>query len=40
MVLMELTVDLAFEGHSLIVEATVLSLQDPTDPDPNGEFDQ
>jgi hypothetical protein len=37
-VLMELTVDLAFEGHSLIVEATVLSLQDPTDP--NSEFDR
>lgn len=37
-VLMELTVDLAFEGHSLSVEATVLSLQDPTDP--NSEFDR
>ena len=38
--LMELTVDLAYEGHSLTVEAMVLSLQDPTDPDPNGEFDR
>ena len=37
-VLMELTVDLAFEGHSLSAEATVLSLQDPTDP--NSEFDR
>jgi hypothetical protein len=37
-VLMELTVDLAFEGHSLSVEATVFSLQDPTDP--NSEFDR
>jgi hypothetical protein len=37
-VLMELTVDLAFEGHKLTVEAAVLSLQDPTDP--NSEFDQ
>ena len=39
-VLMELTVDLAYEGHSLTVEAIVLSLQDPTNPDPNGDFDQ
>ena len=29
---MEITVDLAFEGHSLFVEAAVLGLQDPTDP--------
>ena len=40
LMLMELTVDLAFEGHSLTVEAMVLSLQDPTDPDPNGDFDR
>jgi hypothetical protein len=38
--LMELTVDLAYDGHSLTVEAMVLSLQDPTNPDPNGDFDQ
>jgi hypothetical protein len=37
-VLMELTVDLAFEGHSLMVEATVISLQHPSDP--NSEFDR
>jgi hypothetical protein len=37
-VLMELTVDLAYEGHSLLVEVAVVSLQDPTDP--NSEFDQ
>ena len=36
-VLMELTVDLAFDGHSLLVEAAVISLQDPTDP--TSEFD-
>ena len=37
-VLMEVTVDLAFEGHSLTVEAAVLSLQDATDP--TSEFDR
>ena len=37
-VLMELTVDLAYEGHSLMVEATVLSLQDPRDP--NSDFER
>jgi hypothetical protein len=39
-VIMQVTVDLAFEGHSLTVNATVLSLQDPTDPGPDGEFDE
>lgn len=37
-VIMELTVDLAVEGHSLLVEAFVLSLQDPTNP--NSDFDR
>jgi|KBSSwiStaDraftv2_1062776.scaffolds.fasta_scaffold89789_4 hypothetical protein len=37
-VLMELTVDLAYEGHSLLVEAAVISLQDPKDP--ASDFDQ
>ena len=36
-VLMELTVDLDFDGHSLLVEAAVISLQDPTDP--TSDFD-
>jgi hypothetical protein len=38
LVLMEVTVDLAFEGHSLFVQAAVISLQDPTDP--NSEVDR
>ena len=38
LVLVELTVDLAFEGHSLFVQVAVISLQDPTDP--NSEIDR
>ncbi len=37
-VFMELAVELAFEGHTLIVDAGVLSLVDPTDP--NSDFDR
>lgn len=36
MVFMELAVELAWEGHTLIVEAGVVSLEDPTDP--NSDF--
>ena len=40
LVLMELTVDLAFEGHSLFVQAVVLGLQDPTDPNSEVQVDR
>jgi len=35
---MDVTVELAFEGHSLIVDVALFSLQDPADP--NSDFDQ
>jgi hypothetical protein len=37
-VIMEILVDLAFEGHSLVVQASVYSLEDPADP--NSDFAQ
>jgi hypothetical protein len=37
-VFMELAVELAYDGDRLVVDAAVLSLQDPTDP--NSDFDQ
>jgi hypothetical protein len=36
-VLMDLMVDLAYDGHSLLVRAVVISLQDPTDPNSEGD---
>ena len=37
-VIMEILVDLAFEGHSLLAQASVYSLEDPADP--NSDFAQ